>query len=98
MPKVSNLFTDYNGTLEPRYLEIPLAYELLDYHRKQGNILRYLDLLVPKQIRMCIGFKSGDKHELLRTYVNDVLMGAHRIVIDGAAERVTQRKTKAPGI
>jgi len=96
MPKVSNLFTDYNGTLEPRYLEISLAHEILDYHKKQGNISRYLNLLIPKQIKMCMGFKAGDKHKLMKSYVNDVLRGEDKTIIESAAERAAQRKTKVP--
>ncbi len=98
MSKARNLFTDYNGTLEPRYLEIPLAYELLAYHKEQGNFFRYMDLLIPQQAKCVLGFIGGDNHKLLRTYVTGVLKGEDNFVIEKATERLQLRETKVPSL
>lgn len=98
MPRLKNLFTDYDGTFDPRHLEIPLAYEILDYHRKQGNAGKYLSLKYPKQIKMCIGFKTMDHFKLLKMYVDEILKGESRELIESAAQNVAERKTQIPGI
>ncbi|MEM5812612.1 MAG: hypothetical protein QW286_02735, partial [Candidatus Aenigmatarchaeota archaeon] len=98
MPKVKNLFSDYNGTLDPRYLEIALAYELLNYHKEQGNKMRYIDLLANRQARLLFGFLAGGKQKLIEPYVNGFLSGEEKTVIDSAARRLSKRDTKMPAV
>ncbi len=98
MPRLSALFTDYAGTLDPRYLEIPLAYELLEHHRKQGNMRRYLSLKYPKQIGFVTAFISRGKMSLLKHYVDEALGGESRDIICKSARNVAKRKTNIPQI
>lgn len=74
-PAIKNVFTDYNGTFDSAYLEIPLAYVLADRYRSEGDWKKYLGLMALKQPKLIAKMMKGDMFKLIQSYVDDVLNG-----------------------
>lgn len=92
MAKVNSVFTDYNGTFDPKYLEIPLGYALKDFYKKIGNEEKYLELRT-KQFELWKTFLSKGSDAVLNDFVDIVLVGEEQDNFEGAMKTVSSGKT-----
>lgn len=74
MPEIRNLLTDYNGTFDPKYLEICLGYALKHNYEKEGNIEKYKDLR-KKQFKLWMTLLTKGSDAVLGDFVDTVLIG-----------------------
>ncbi len=88
MPEIRNLFTDYNGTIDPKYLEMPLAYALAQRHHERGEFLRECSLRIPGQCLIWSKYFRKGSDAVLPYYVNKVLKGETRDALDDSMRRV----------
>jgi FMN phosphatase YigB (HAD superfamily) len=88
MPRVKNVFTDYNGTFDPKYLEILLGYALKDLYKNKGNKKGYVELR-NKQFRLWKKFLTNGSDAALDDFVDIVLIGENRKRLEEAMETVS---------
>jgi hypothetical protein len=88
MKEVRNIFTDYNGTLDPKTLEFSLVYALMDYYKKQGNKerSRYLG---KEQFGLYLTFFIKGSDAALYRFVDKVITGEEREAFEEAMKKVS---------
>lgn len=90
MVKINAVFTDYNETFDPKYLEVALSYALLNHHKEQGNRLRKAELKWKRQPQMWKILFRGGPDAVFEPFVEKVLTGETRESFRNAMYTVSQ--------